>query len=112
MVVVRVVAATINLIMKGVDKEWEIDEAKNDLDWRNGTYVGISTIRLALLLIATILSSLALHDGASRHNNNGSKHGIFIADHQGGGVIAVSPRQLFPCPRQTPPLKITSPELD
>ena len=34
MVVVRVVTATINLIMKGVDKEWEIDEAKNDLDWR------------------------------------------------------------------------------
>jgi len=66
MVVVRVVAATINLIMKGVDKEWEIDEAKNDLDWRYDTYVGISTIRLALLLIATILSSLALHDGASR----------------------------------------------
>ena len=69
---------------------------------RRDTYVGISTTRFALDCHDL---ELALHNGASRHNNNGSKHGIFIADHQGGGVIAVSPRR-------TPPLKITSPELD
>ena len=72
MVVVRVVTATINLIMKGVDKEWEIDEAKIMIS-RRDTYVGISTTRFALDCHDL---ELAHSRGASRQNNNGSKHGI------------------------------------